>query len=168
MQFSCIGIPGILRRFKIVEYEQYPVAWWQHLLQRLHITYISYLSDGVVHVTIEFAAIVFVARNDEFDACSAVSLALTHGLLVSNSLRTVGESRLAPKMSIAVRTRDSNPCRYTRWTRHAVATCLVASVRHIARIPLAARFTHIPFDHGCCQVPYHMMCHIVIQVQSFG
>ena len=76
----------------------------------------------------------------------------------------VGETRLAPKMSVAVRTRDLNPCQYTRRARHAFAKCLVASERDIAMIPLATRSTYISFGHGV-----KMKCHLVIQQdQSFG
>ncbi len=118
------------------------------------ITYMSYLS---VRVTKAVAALVFPARHDEFAACSTVSFALTDALLISISLLMIGETLLATEMPVAVRTGDSNPCRYTRITRHAVATCLVASVCDIARTTLAARFTHIPFGHGCDEVSYHVI-----------
>ena len=118
-----------------------------------------------------FATFVFFVRKNEFAAFSAFSLALTEGLLNSNSLLMFSEILLAPKMCVAVRTDDSNAFQYTRRTRHAVATCLVANVCDFARTPLAARFTHVPFGHGCSQVPYDviMSFHIVIQqVLPFG
>ena len=72
------------------------------------------------------------------------SLALTDGLLISVSLFMVSEIFLAPKMSIAVHTGDSNPCRYTRRTRHTVATCLVADVCDIATtLPYCTIYIHI-------------------------
>ena len=69
----------------------------------------------------------------------------------------VDETGLVPKMSVAVRTVDSNPCRYTRRARHAAATCLVSCVCHVATTPLATRFTHILSCHGCCQGPYYVI-----------
>ena len=38
VHFTCIGVPRILRCFKIVEYIQYSLTWWEHGLQRLRIT----------------------------------------------------------------------------------------------------------------------------------
>ena len=131
----------------------------------------SYLSVRVAHITKAFAAFVVLARHDEFATCSTVSFALSYCFLISISLVMIGEKSLAPKMFVAVRTGDSNPCRYTRRTRHAVTTCLVASVCDIARTALAARFTHIPFVHGCDEFHYHVIISgnlFVQQVQSIG
>ena len=113
----------------------------------------AYLSVRVAYVTEVFAAFVFFARNDEFAACYTVSLALTDGLFISNSPLKIGETDRTPKMSVAVRTGDSIPCRYTRRARDATATYLVTCVRHVAAAPHATRFTHLLFGHGCCQVP---------------
>ena len=122
-------------------------------------------------VTVALTAFVWFARKDEFAACHTVSLALTDNLLFSTSPHMVGEAGLTPKVSITVRTVDSNPCRYTWRARQAAATCLDTCVCHVATSRLAARFTHIPFGYGGCQVPYHVIMPdnlIVQQVQSFG
>ena len=111
------------------------------------------------------------ARNDELAECPELPLALTDGLLISDSPYTVDETCLVPEVSVALRAWYSNPFRYTRRARHAVAACLVACVGHIAAAPLDARFTHIRSGHGCCQVPYHVIMPgnlFVQQVQSFG
>ena len=110
-------------------------------------------------------------RNDEFAAYYTISLALTDRLLISNSPLMIAETDLTPKISFAVRTGNSKPCRYTLRTRHASATFVVACVRQVATATLAARFTHIPFGHGCCHVPYQVINSgklIVEQIQSFG
>ena len=96
----------------------------------------SYLSVRVAHVIVAFVTFVFFVQKGEIAARSTFSIALTDGLLISNSLLMVREIFLAPKMSVAVRTGYSNPCRYIRRTRYAVATYLVANVCHIARTPL--------------------------------
>ena len=81
MQLSRFGLPRILRAFKVVEYVQYSVAWRQHILQLLHITYFANLSLRVAHVTVALIAFVWFSRNDEFAACHTISLALTDGFL---------------------------------------------------------------------------------------
>ena len=51
------------------------------------------------------------------------------------------------------------------------ATCLITCVLQVATLSLAARLTHIPSVHGCCQVPYHVIMPgnlIVQQVQPVG
>ena len=56
-----------------------------------------------VHVTVGLTAFMWVARNEEFAACPTVSISLTNGLLISDSPFMVGEIRLVPEMSVAVR-----------------------------------------------------------------
>ena len=129
----------------------------------------SYLYVRVAHVTIAFPKFVFFVRKYEFAACSAFSLALTDELLISDSSFMVGETCFTSEMSVAVRAGDSNPRRYTRQPRHTAVSCQVTRMCHIATASLAARFTYIPFGHGCCQVPYHVIMTgnlIVRQIQS--
>ena len=100
------------------------------------------LSVHFAHGTVALTAFMWSARNHEFTACPALSLALTDGPLISNSPLMVSETGLAPKMSVAVRTGDSYPCRYTWRTLQAAATCLATCVCQVAGIPFNARFTH--------------------------
>ena len=162
VHFSCIGVQSILRRFKIVEYVRSSTVAYNR--DALSLCSLCMSHKSACHIRV-------FARNDGSTTCSAVSLAFTDTLLISTSPLMIVETRLTPKMSVAVRARDSNPCRYEWRTRHAVTTCPIASECDIARTPLAARFTYISFGYGGCQGLDHMImsCHLVIQqVQSFG
>ena len=75
---SCIRAPGILRS---LEYLQYSIAGWHHVLQWYHIPEISCLSVSLTCFTIPFATFVNVSLCDGTVAQLAISLTLKGGLL---------------------------------------------------------------------------------------
>ena len=109
VHYSCIGVPGILLRFKIIEYVQYFVAGWKDVLQWLHITEMSYPSVRFTRLAISLATFVLTVIYVGSAVPSAFSLALSNGHLVSVFPLVVIETRMAPKVSVTVRARDSNP-----------------------------------------------------------
>ena len=124
----------------------------------------------VSHVTVALTAFVWLARNEEFAACPALSLVhkrTSYFQLASYEWRN--------------RSGSENVCRSPHsgfeplllHTTNSSCSCYMSGHMCVSRRddPLAARFIHIPFGHGCCQVPYHAIMPgnlIVQQVQSFG
>jgi hypothetical protein len=93
-----------------VEYVQYFVAGWQHVLQWLHITEMSYLSVRFIRLAISFATFLFTVLYDNSVVRSAISLKLADILLISVFPLMVVETRMAPKVSVVFQTKDSRPC----------------------------------------------------------
>ena len=106
---SYMRVPGILCWFKIIEYVQYFVAGWKDVLQWLHITEMSYPSVRFTRLAISLATFVLTVIYVGSAVRSAFSLALSNGHLVSVFPLVVIETRVAPKVSVTVRARDSNP-----------------------------------------------------------
>ena len=101
MCFCSVGIPLILGGLKIIKYVQYLVCIRrQNVLQRSHIAQVSYITFLVTDFTISLITIMVYARL-EFPTRSAKSHAFTIGILIRGSLLVVGETSLAPEMSIS-------------------------------------------------------------------
>jgi hypothetical protein len=75
------------------------------------------------------------------------------------------EARLAPKVSVARVTGDSNPLERSRGARHAVAALLIAYVRDVTFTPFIARPVDATFRHRACYICNHVVVvfHFVVQ-----
>jgi hypothetical protein len=98
---------------------------------------VAYLFVLFTLLTKPFATFVVFPRYDGNTARSARA----QRLLVSVFLLVPLETRLAPKVSVAIRARVSNPRGYTWWTRHTFTASVITRVFSIVTTTLNARVT---------------------------
>ncbi len=139
---SYIAVPSIQRRFKIIEYVKYFVAGWKNVLQWLHIAEMYCLFVLLTRFVIPFVTFMDFTRCDGTTARPAISHTLTV-FLFSLFFLVVVKTCLAPKVSVAFETGDSNPFGYTRRACHTITTCLFAFMCGVTTTSLTTCVTHI-------------------------
>ena len=142
VQLSTVCVSSILGRFKIVEYVQYLITCReQRVLQRSHITQVTYFFVLFTAVAETLVTLVIVVCNDP-SACRTAPLPFTYRFLLRGELLVVHETRAASEIPVTFGADLAN-IRERAWrASHVVAKRLIAGVRDIAFTRFVARFTH--------------------------